>query len=172
MAGSVLPFLSLSITVPKFTFIELYYEFRTEPFIFLIFSVPVFMVVFYFIILKINARRRKVDSDPTLKQEKETFKLPEDYINKEMVFVQNKDYDHFETNLENSSRKIVTLSKYLNRKARKYKRMKYRVTYTASERKKQKLSANMKKEFEEIMKAYANIQKATIDLDLNKMKEE
>ena len=113
-----------------------------------------------------------MDSEPTLKQEKEDFKIPEDYINTEMLFVQNRDYDHFETNLENSSKKITILSKDLNRKARKYRRMKYRITYTASERKKQKLSKAMQEQFKEVMQIYASIQKVTIDLDLKKIEEE
>ncbi|MHB1440472.1 MAG: hypothetical protein ACYCSO_04650 [Cuniculiplasma sp.] len=163
---------SFPISVPKFTLTEFFLQLEVKPYIVFIFLVPVLMIFFYFIILKINTHRRKVDSEPTLKQEKEDFKIPEDYINTEMLFVQNRDYDHFETNLENSSKKITILSKDLNRKARKYRRMKYRITYTASERKKQKLSKAMQEQFKEVMQIYASIQKVTIDLDLKKIEEE
>jgi 5-bromo-4-chloroindolyl phosphate hydrolysis protein len=172
MSVGVLPFSSISLNIPSFSFTELLYELEADPMLFFVFLVPVLMVVVYFIILKINALRRKVDSEPTFIQEKETFKLPEDYINEEMLYVQGRDYDHFEANLEDSSRKIKALSKYLTRKARKYRRMKYRITYTASERTKKKLAEKMQKEFKEIMSVYATIQKVTIDLDLSRIKEE
>ena len=70
MSVSALPFSSFSISVPSFSFTEFLYELRTDPLLFFVFLIPVLMVVIYFIILKINALRRKVDSEPTLIQEK------------------------------------------------------------------------------------------------------
>jgi hypothetical protein len=154
---------------PHYSFGEFILILETRPLLTLKFLIPTLIILIYSLILAINYLRNKVDKEPQPKQAKESFLVPMDNINKEMEFVQNLDYDHFESQLENSSAKIRVLSKSLRKKARKYRRMKYKMSFTASERKKQNLSKKMGEQFEDLVKIYGGIQRATLDMDLTQI---
>ncbi len=163
--------ISLPISLPNISFQAILLILIHEPYIFFRFLIPVLAVLGLAISLRVHGRRRYIDLEPVMAQETEKFVVPDDYLNKEMVYVENSDYAHFEEKIEDSSKKIAFYSKYLRKNARKYKRLRYKLNYVSSEKKKKKLNSNMEKQFKDIVRIYGKIQQASIDMDLTKMED-
>ncbi|MCL4345778.1 MAG: hypothetical protein M1496_05385 [Candidatus Thermoplasmatota archaeon] len=137
---------------------------RADPLATLQFLVPSLMVVFYAILLKISGARNKVDRNPDLKQEKEVFRVPGDYLNKEMVYVEKSDIEHVSDIILKSSSKVNIITKRIRHEYRKYRRIKYRMTFVQSERRKASLRKQLNSIADNMLKEYTEIRKSMLDV--------
>ncbi len=159
---------SLGLSPPNISMGALISEIQSNPYSMFIFLVPMIALVAYVLKLKIGSFRTKVTSNPTLVQEKEKFELPRDTINLEMSFVENNDYDHFESMLEEKSKAMLNYTKLLVKIARRYRRIKYRANLTASENKKKKLNSMLKSEMEEMINLFGQMESIKMGLSAKK----
>lgn len=137
---------------------------ESDPFNTLKFLIPSVMVIFYFFVLKVASVRNKIYRNPDLKQETEVFKVPRDYLNKEMVFVEKADIEHVSDIILKSSRKVNIITKKIRSEYRKYKRIKYRLTFVQSEKRKKVLQRKLSGIAEGILKDYKEIRNSMLEL--------
>ncbi len=137
---------------------------ESDPIHTLRFLIPSILIVFYAILLKVSAARNKVDKNPDLKQEKEVFPVPKDYINLEMVHVQNSDLDYVSDIILKSSNKVNIITKQMKRDMRRYRRIKYRMTFVQSDRKRKELRERMENITQSLLKQYAEIRKSMLEI--------
>ncbi len=141
---------------------------EAKPFDTLKFLIPSLIVVFYFFVLKVSSFRNKTDRNPDLKQEKETFKVPNDYLNTEMVYVEKADVEHVSDIILKSSRKVNIITKKIKSEYRRYRRIKYRITFVQSERRKRALEKQLTEITESMLKDYKEIRNAMLELGQEK----
>ncbi|MCL4350706.1 MAG: hypothetical protein M1414_02390 [Candidatus Thermoplasmatota archaeon] len=136
-----------------------------DPLVSLRFTIPLGIVFVYGLMLRSQSNRAKVDSNPVLAQEREQFAIPVDYLNKEMIYVTNQDVDHIVEIMEKSTRNIKMLSLIIKRNNSRYKRLKYRMKYTQSSKRKAKLQKRMDICTGDILGAYGEIRRITINVE-------
>ncbi|MGP6206725.1 hypothetical protein ACNF42_01630 [Cuniculiplasma sp. SKW3] len=137
---------------------------ESDPLNTLKFLIPSIIVIFYFLVLKVASVRNKTDRNPDLKQEKEIFKVPKDYLNMEMVYVEKSDIEHVSDIILKSSRKVNIITKKIKSEYRKYKRIKYRITFVQSEKRKRVLEKRLSDITEGILKDYKEIRNSMLEL--------
>lgn len=163
---------SLGLQPPDISWGAFISEVRSDPLSLFQFLIPLLIIVAGVISLRVRGAKTKINANPSMVQERENFELPDDYFSKEMMYVINGDRDHFEQSIENSSNYIIRSTKAINRFARRYKRLKYRLQYTNSNRKKKRLEEQMKIIMNEMIRMYGEVEKNWIRLDLKKLGDE
>lgn len=162
----------LSLSVPHISLNGFIAEVMSDPLVMLQFLIPLLIVVVGVLTLKVHGARSKINTNPSMVQEREVFELPDDNFYKEMMYVDNGDSDHFEQTIEKNTKEIISSTKVIKNFARRYKRLKYRLQYTNSKRKKEKMDARMKAIMKEMLRIYGNLEKDMLKLDLNKLGDE
>lgn len=163
---------SLGLQPPDISWSAFISEARSDPLSLFQFLIPVLILVAGVISLRIRGARTKINANPSMVQERENFQLPDDYFSTEMMYVVNGDRDHFEQSIESSSDFIIRSTKAIKQFARRYKRLKYRLQYTNSNRKKQRLEEQMKRIMNEMIRLYADVEKNWLNFDLKKLGDE
>ncbi len=130
------------------------------------FLIPLSLALAYGFVLRHNSSKNKIEYNPNLSQSKEPFSIPDDYLNKEMLYVTNLDVDHVVNMMYKSSKEIRSLARYISSNRSRYRRIKYRLGYTQSKRRKEKLEKRMGECAKNILNAYSQLRKITMDIEL------
>ncbi len=165
-------FFSLGLKTPDISFAAFISEIRTDPLALFQFLIPLLVLVFAVLTLKIRGTRVKVNSNPSMVQERENFELPDNDFNREMIYVTKQDFDHFEVSIEERSRMILASVKILDRMARKYKRLKYKAQYTTNNARKKRLNTLIQSKMGEMLKLYNTVEKEMLKLNIEKLGDE
>ncbi|MCL4357000.1 MAG: hypothetical protein M1460_03935 [Candidatus Thermoplasmatota archaeon] len=137
-----------------------------NPFNDLRFLVPLSLVFAYGLVLRHNSSKSKIDFNPNLSQSKEPFSIPDDYLNKEMLYVTKLDVDHVVNMMYKSSKEIKNLTHYISSNRSRYSRIKYRLGYTQSNRRKETLEKRMEECARNILNAYGTLRKIIMDIEM------
>lgn len=134
-----------------------------NPVFLLSFIVPILLLLFSSIAIRMYSKRAKIDGPPTLEQKKEKFIIPKDFFNREVERVQAEDYVYFLRPLSNEFSSLRLYHDNFKILEKQYKRY---VAMSHSARKKRRTAGEegRKKTFNDILNLYNRLRNTRFDV--------
>lgn len=134
-----------------------------DPVFLLSFVVPVLMLLFASIAMRLYSRRTKIDGPPTLEQKREKFVVPKDFFNRETDRVKRDDYAYFLNPIASEFHTLVEFDDYFRILEKRYKKFR---TMSNSGRKKRREAGieGAKNTFNDILNLYNRLRTTKFEI--------
>ncbi|HLH86234.1 MAG TPA: hypothetical protein VKU79_05160 [Thermoplasmataceae archaeon] len=129
-----------------------------DPFMLLGFLIPILLIWFSSMGIRLVARRTKVDSPPTMEQKREKFIIPRDFFNVELEQIKDSNFERYLVPMESELRYLKDSYQYFQTLIKRYRKYSSMASSSIKRRKKRGEQGRIDT-FNEILNLYNRVRK-------------